>query len=56
MIAVSDASPLAGGERAAEQAVEDRPGGALDEGQLVGALDLALHLGLAEDHRVEARR
>ena len=51
--AVSVADPLAGRERAAEEAVEDRPGGALDERQLVGALDLALDLGLAEDHRVE---
>ena len=48
------AGALAGGERAAEEAVEDRPGDALDEGELVGALDLALDLGLAEDHRVEA--
>ena len=47
------AGPLAGRERAAEEAVEDRPGRALDERQLVGALDLALDLGLAEDHRVE---
>ena len=29
------------------------PGHALDERQLVGALDLALDLGLADDHRVE---
>ncbi len=43
----------AGAERAAEEAVEDRPGGALDHRQLVGAFDLALDLGLAEDHRVE---
>ena len=50
------AGPPAGGERAAEEAVEDRPGRALDQRQLVGALDLALDLGLADDHRVEARR
>ena len=49
------AGALAGGERVAEQPVEDRPGRALDERQLVGALDLALDLGLADDHRVEAR-
>ena len=47
------ADAAAGGERAAEEAVEDRPGGALDQGQLVGAFDLALDLGLADDHRVE---
>ena len=55
-IAVSRARPLAGRERAAEEAVEDGAGRALDQRQLVGALDLALDLGLAEDHRVEARR
>ena len=48
------AHALAGRERAAEEAVEDRAGRALDQRQLVGALDLALDLGLAEDHRVEA--
>ena len=47
--------PLAGGERAAEQPVEDRPGRPLDQRQLVGALHLALDLGLADDHRVEPR-
>ena len=47
------AGPPAGRERAAEEAVEDRPGGALDQRQLVGAFDLALDLGLADDHRVE---
>ena len=47
------AGAAAGGEGAAEEAVEDRPGAALDQSQLVGALDLALDLGLAEDHRVE---
>ncbi len=47
------ADPLAGGERAAEEPVEDRAGRALDQRELVGALDLALDLGLAEDHRVE---
>ena len=47
------ADAAAGGERAAEEAVEDRPGGALDQRQLVGAFDLALDLGLADDHRVE---
>ena len=47
------AGAAAGGERAAEEAVEDRPGRALDQRQLVGALDLALDLGLADDHRVE---
>ena len=47
------AGAAAGGEGAAEEAVEDRPGAALDQGQLVGAFDLALDLGLADDHRVE---
>ena len=47
------AGALAGGEGAAEQPVQDRAGGALDERQLVGALHLALDLGLADDHRVE---
>ncbi len=55
LIAVSARAPLAGRQRAAEEAVEDRAGGALDQRQLVGALDLALDLGLAEDHRVEPR-
>ena len=52
-IPVSDARPLAGRERGAEEPVEDRAGRALDQRQLVGALDLALDLGLADDHRVE---
>ena len=47
---------LAGGQGAAEEAVQDRAGRALDQRELVGALHLALDLGLAEDHRVEARR
>ena len=47
--------PLAGGEGAAEHPVEDRAGRALDQRQLVGALHLALDLGLADDHRVEPR-
>ena len=47
------AGAAAGAEGAAEEAVEDRPGGALDHRQLVGAFDLALDLGLADDHRVE---
>ena len=47
------AGAAAGGEGAAEEAVEDRPGAALDQRQLVGAFDLALDLGLADDHRVE---
>ena len=48
--------PLAGRQSAAEEPVEDRSGGALDERQLVGTLDLPLDLGLAEDHRIEAGR
>ena len=52
-IAGLGAGALAGGERGAEEPVENRAGRALDQGQLVGALDLALDLGLADDHRVE---
>ena len=48
------AGALAGPERGAEDPVEDRAGRALDQGELVGALDLALDLGLADDHRVES--
>ena len=47
---------LAGGERGAEQLVGHRAGGARRQRRLVGALDLALHLGLADDHRVQAAR
>ena len=43
-----------GGERSAEEPVEDRAGGPLDQRQLVGALHLPLDLRLADDHRVEA--
>ena len=48
------ARALAGGQGAAEEPVEHRPGRVLDQRQLVGALDLALDLGLADDHRLEA--
>ena len=48
------ASPLAGGERAADHPIQDRPGRALDERQLVGPLHLSLDFGLADDHRVES--
>src|SRR3954454_14814171 len=48
------ARPLARGERAAKEAIENRPRGSLDERELVSALYLALDLGLADDHRVEA--
>ena len=47
------AGALAGRERGAEELVENRAGRALDQRQLVGALDLPLNLGLADDHRVE---
>ena len=47
------AGPLARGERATEHPVEDRAGGALDQGQLVRPLHLPLDFGLADDHRVE---
>jgi hypothetical protein len=40
-------------EGAAEEAVQHRAGGSLDEGQLVCALDLSLDLGLADDHRLQ---
>ncbi len=49
------AHALAGLQRGAEQAVRHRPGRAGGERGLVGALDLALDLALADDHRVEAR-
>ena len=45
--------PLAGLQRGGEEAVRQRPGGARRERVLVGALDLALHLGLAQDHRLQ---
>ena len=48
------AGAAAGGERGAEEAVEDRPGRTLDQRQLIGAFDLPLDLRLADDHRVEA--
>ena len=48
------AHALAGLQRGAEQAVGHRPGGAGLERRLVGAADLALDLGLADDHRVQA--
>ena len=51
---VSVRTRLPAAEGVAEEAVGDRPGRALDQRQLVGALDLALDLGLADDHRVEA--
>ena len=47
------AHALAGRERVAEQPVRDRAADALDQRHLVGALDLTLDLGLADDHRVE---
>ena len=46
--------PLAGLERRREQVVRERPARLLGERRLVGALDLARDLGLADDHRVEA--
>jgi hypothetical protein len=45
---------LAGGERGAEQLVGHRAGGAGAERELVRALDLALDLRLADDHRLQA--
>ena len=50
------AHALAGGERGAEQLVGHRPGGAGGQRRLVRALDLALDLGLADDHRLQAAR
>ena len=47
---------LASGERVAEQAVRDRPGGAFHQRELVRALHLTLDLRLAHNHRLEARR
>ena len=50
------AHALAGRQRRREQAVGQRAGGVCAHRRLVGALDLSLDLGLAEDHRLEARR
>ena len=47
------AHALAGGQRGAEEAVGERPGVPGRERGLVGALDLPLDLGLADDHRLE---
>ena len=55
-IAVSRPHALAGRQRGAEQLVGQRPGRARGERELVGALDLALDLGLADDHRLQAAR
>ena len=49
------ADPLAGRKRRREQPVGERTGRVLGQRRLVGTLDLALHLGLADDHRIEAR-
>ena len=48
------AHALAGRQRGAEELVGQRAGGARGERPLVGALDLALDLGLADDHRLQA--
>ncbi len=48
------AHALAGLQRGGEEAVRQRPGRAGGERLLVGALDLALDLGLADDHRLQA--
>ncbi len=48
------ADALAGLQRGREQAVGQRAGRAGLERRLVGALDLALDLGLADDHRLQA--
>ncbi len=50
------ADPLARRQRGGEQAVRERPGGAGARRGFVGAPDLSLDLGLADDHRLEARR
>ena len=47
------AYPLAGRERRLEQVVGERPGGLALERRVVGTLDLALDLVLADDHRLE---
>ena len=52
-IAVSRAHALAGRQRGAEELVGQRPGRARGQRRLVGALDLALDLGLADDHRLQ---
>ena len=50
------AHALAGRQRGAEELVGQRAGGLGGERGLVGALDLALDLGLADDHRLEPAR
>ena len=50
------AHALAGLQRGGEQAVGQRPGRAGGQRELVGAPDLALDLGLADDHRLQAAR
>ena len=50
----SASAPLAHLERLAEEAVEDRPGGALLGARAPRRAHLALDLALADDHRVEA--
>ena len=50
------AHALAGGQRGAEELVGHRPGRARGQRPLVGALDLALDLGLADDHRLQPAR
>jgi hypothetical protein len=44
---------LAGLERGHEQAVGQRSGRLIGERRVVGTLDLALHLRLADDHRLQ---
>ena len=50
------AHALAGRQGRCEQPVQERPGAALAHRRLVRPADLALDLGLAEDHRLESRR
>ena len=50
------AHALAGRQGGAEELVGQRPGRLGGERRLVGALDLALDLGLADDHRLEPAR
>ena len=50
------AHALAGRQRRAEQPVGQRPGRARRQRPLVRALDLALDLGLADDHRLQPAR
>ena len=47
--------PLAGLQRRLEEPVGQRPGRLVGQRRIVGALDLTLDLGLADEHRIQPR-